>query len=253
MPEETARRDELKSFLGHLDELRKRILCVLLAAVLFSIPTYLFVDKVIAFLASQTGGFVFLRPAEAFLARFKISLIIGCFLAIPVAIYEVWRFVEIALKSTEKKILIRVLPASYLLFAVGTAFAWFIIIPVAVKFLLGFATENLKPFLSIDIYISFVAWITIGFGLMFQLPIVVVLLVWLGLVEPRTLAAYRRHVLLGIVIVSALMTPGPDIFSQLALCIPTYALFEISILISRAMRKPHPALPKGGRDQGKGG
>lgn len=237
MFKKNTRSNNLKSFIEHLEELRKRILWIFLAVVVFSIPAYLFVDEVIAFLASQTGGFVFLRPAEAFLARLKISVIIGCFLAVPVAIYEFWRFVEVALKSTEKRILIRVLPASYILFALGTAFAWFVIIPVAIRFLLGFSTENLKPFLSIDIYISFVAWITIGFGLTFQLPVVVVLLVWLGLVEPRTLALYRRHILVGIIIFSALITPGPDIFSQLALCIPTYALFEASIWISRAMVK----------------
>ena len=142
---------------------------------------------------------------------------------------------EIALKSTERRILIRVIPASYLLFALGTAFAWFVIIPAAVRFLLGFSTENVRPFLSIDVYISFVAWLTVSFGLTFQLPIVVVLVVWLGLVEPRTLATYRRHVLLGIIVLSAVITPGPDIFSQLALSLPTYALFEASIWISRHM------------------
>jgi sec-independent protein translocase protein TatC len=196
-----------------------------------------YVDKIIEIFSQQTGGFVFLHPTEALFARLKIAFVVALFLSIPVIIFEVWRFVGIGLTPGERRKTLVFLPISYLLFCGGVAVAWFGVLPFAIQFLLGFETETLQPFLSIDRYIGFVAWFSMAFGVMFQLPIVIFLLVKIGVVTPKQLARYRPHVILGLAILAALLTPGPDFFSQLALLIPTYLLFEISLLAARLTSK----------------
>lgn len=225
--------DEPKPFLEHLDELRGRLIVVLVAVALLAGGCYAFVDRIIGWLAKPTGGFVFLSLTEAFLVRLKISMVLGAFLGAPIMIYEIWRFVGVALAPAERRLTLSILPVSYCLFLAGAACAWFAVIPTAVRFLLGFATENLKPLLSIDVYVGFAAWLTVAFGAMFQLPVVVFFMVKAGIATPDSLAAYRRHVILGLAILAALLTPGPDLFSQMALLIPTYLLYEISIWIAR--------------------
>ncbi len=230
--------DEAKPLGEHLEELRVRIGIVVAAIVVLSIFSYFFVDKIVAMMAGPAGGFVFLRPAEAFMARLKIALIGGVLLTIPIMIYEIWRFVGVALTPAESKVTLRVLPISYLLFCLGAACAWFVVLPAAVHFLLGFATESLQAYISIDAYISFAAWLVVAFGLMFQLPIVVFFLVKVGIATPASLSRYRRHVILGLAIMAAFLTPGPDLFSQLALLIPTWLLYEISVLVARVTMSP---------------
>ena len=225
--------DEPKPFVEHLEELRGRLAIALLAVALLSSGSYLYVERILELLARPAGGFVFLRPADAFLVRLKISLLSGVLLAIPLLIYEIWRFVGVALTPSERRLTLGVLPFSYALFLAGAATAWFVVLPVAVRFLLGFATQDLRPMLSVDAYVSFAAWFTLAFGLTFQLPIAVFFLVKAGIATPRSLAYHRRHVILGLAILAALLTPGPDLFSQLALLVPTYLLYEVSIGIAR--------------------
>ncbi|OGR88857.1 MAG: twin arginine-targeting protein translocase TatC [Elusimicrobia bacterium RIFCSPLOWO2_01_FULL_59_12] len=225
--------DTPQPFLEHLDDLRRRIWIVLGFLIAFSAAGYAFVDRIIALLARPTGGFVFTRLTEAFLARLEIALVSGCFLTIPVLLYEVWRFMGVALTPKERRVTLKILPFSYLLFTAGAACAWFVVLPAATRFLLGFATSDLRPLVSIDAYVGFVAWFMAAFGLLFQLPLAVLFLVKTGFTTPRALAACRRHVIVGLAIISAVLTPGPDIFSLLALLIPTYLLYEASIWISR--------------------
>lgn len=224
-------KDEPKPLLEHIDELRSRLIAVLCVVGVFSAGSYPFVDRIIAWLAGPAGGFVFFSPTEAFLVRLKISFIVGSFLSVPLVIHEIWRFVGVALTPSEKRLTLSILPASYLLFLGGAATAWFAVIPAATRFLLGFSTPTLRPMLSIDAYVGFAGWLTMAFGAMFQLPLVVLFLVKAGVVAPEALGGYRRHVLLGLAIVAGVLTPGPDVFSQMALLAPTYLLYEVSILI----------------------
>lgn len=233
-PVSDARRPDVdKPFLDHLEELRIRIGIVVAAVIVMTIFSYFFVDKIIAVMAAPAGTFVFLRPTEAFMARLKISLIGGVLLTLPVIIYQIWRFIGVALTPAEEKVTLRILPVSYLLFILGGALAWFIVLPAAAKFLLGFATETLQPTISIDAYIGFAAYLMVAFGAMFQLPIVVFFLVKTGIATPDTLVQYRRHVIVGLAVIAAFLTPGPDLFSQLALLVPSWLLFEISVFVSR--------------------
>lgn len=225
--------DTPQPLLEHLEDLRRRIWIVLGFLAAFSAAAYACADRIIALLARSTGGFVFTRLAEAFLARLEIALVCGCFLTIPVLLYEAWRFMGVALTPKERRVALKVLPFSYLLFTAGAACAWFMVLPAATRFLLGFATSDLRPLVSINDYVGFIAWFLAAFGLLFQLPLVVLFLVKTGFATPQALASYRRHVIIGLTILSAMLTPGPDVFSQLALLIPTYALYEASIWIAR--------------------
>lgn len=238
-------KDEPRPLLEHLDELRSRLIAVLAVLLLLSCACYALVDRVIALLARPAGGFVFFGPAEAFMVRLNIALMLGAFLSVPVVIYELWRFVGVALAPSERRLVFSLLPASYALFAAGAACAWFVVVPTATRFLLGFSSADLKPLMSLQAYVSFVAWLVAAFGVMFQLPLVVLFLVKAGVATPDALAAYRRHVLLGLAIAAALFTPGPDFFSQMALLAPTYLLFELSLLVARwTMPAPAEACPE---------
>jgi sec-independent protein translocase protein TatC len=196
------------------------------------------VDPVLRWLARPVGEFVFNSPTDAFLIRFKIAGVIGMFAAIPIMIYHLWRFVEIALYPSERSWVKFLVPSSCILFYFGMSLAFLGIAPIATHFLLQFSTPYLRPLISIEDYLSFLFWMIIGFGTLFQLPLVVIVLSRLGIIKPSVLARYRRHVIVGIVIVAAVLTPGPDVFSQMLLSIPSYLLFELSLLIARRLERP---------------
>lgn len=230
--------DKSLALVEHLEELRVRLAVVLAALAVLTMAGYFMAENVVALLSAQAGGLVFLRPAEAFLVRLKISLILGTFFCVPILLYEAWRFVGVALNPSEKRLALGVVPASFLLFLTGAACAWFTALPAASRFLLGFAAPGLRPQISVDAYVSFAAWLIAAFGLVFQLPLVVLFVVKIGLATPRDLADYRRHVILGLAVLSAMMTPGPDLFSQLALLLPAWLLYELSIGLARWLIKP---------------
>jgi len=161
----------------------------------------------------------------------------GILLGFPVFLYELWKFIESALFKNERKIVLLVVPASCLMFYIGMGLALLGVAPAAIKFLIQFGSATLKPMISIQAYLSFLFWMVFGFGLLFQLPIIVVVLVRGGIVKAQTLAHYRRHVAVVLLVIAAVLTPGPDIFSQLILTIPTYLLFEMSLLVARRMEK----------------
>jgi len=225
--------DRPQPFLAHLDELRGRLLVSGLSFALCTVASYFFVDRLIALMAGFTGGFVFTHMTEAFFVRIKIALLSGLFLSAPVFLYEFWRFVGNAVEPASRQKLVWMLPASYLLFALGVACAWVAVLPTATTFLLSYSTEVLKPLLSIDAYVGFAGWLTLAFGVLFQLPLVVFFMVGAGLVTAEDLAHYRKHVIVGLAIVAAAVTPGPDIVSQAAVFVPTYVLYEVSYWTAR--------------------
>jgi sec-independent protein translocase protein TatC len=184
-------------------------------------------------LAKPVGQFIFTAPSEAFFIHLKVAFFAGSICAFPVWMFQAWSFVGHALQLRERVLLRTIFPFAFALFFAGGALSILVVVPAAVHFLLAYGSPTLKPMISLSEYLSFIFWMILGFGLFFQLPLVVIGLCRLGIVEPKTLASYRRHVFVGIFIVSAVLTPGPDVFSQTVLAIPSYLLFEISLLISR--------------------
>lgn len=218
----------------HLEELRTRLLISLAVFVVAMLLSFLFVEPILQLLIRPVGRVVFLAPTEAFFVRLRVAALSGAFLSLPVVLYQVWRFVGVGLTPYERRSTISLLPFSLVLFVGGAAFAFFAILPVGVRFLLGYQTESLVPMISVGAYTSFATAFVLAFGLVFQLPIVILFLARIGVVTPASLAAGRRYALLGIVVLSAFLTPGGDVFSQALMAVPTYLLYEASIWIARA-------------------
>lgn len=221
------------SFWEHLEELRWRLIKSLSAVLIMSIVAYIFADKLIDVVTYPVDEVFFLGPTEAFAVRIKISLFAGFIVALPYILYQIWQFVVPGLYSHEVRMAAPVVIFSSLFFVAGAAFCWFFVLPVGLKFLMGFGTEKMKPMIAVGKYVSFVGWMTISFGSVFQLPIVSFFLGRLGILSSRKMKTGRRYALIGILIVAAAVTPSPDVFSQLMLAGPLYLLYEASVILVR--------------------
>lgn len=216
----------------HLEELRKRLIKSLIFIIAASCGLYAFVDRILPSLVKPVGGLIFIAPHEAFISRIKIAFFGGLFLSLPFVLYQIWRFISLALKPNERKYTLIFGPFSLVVFFIGASFGYFIIIPVGIKFLLGFATDLIRPMISVSKYISFVGILTLNFGLVFELPLVALFLTKIGLLTPQLLSKRRRHAAVLIFIVAAILTP-PDIITQCLMAIPLLILYEISIFFSK--------------------
>ena len=208
----------------HLEELRKRLLYSLAAFGVATSAGYLFVERILAVVLRPVGQVVFLAPTEAFFVRLKVAALAGVFLSLPVTLYQLWRFVSVGLTPTERRYSLSLIPAALALFVSGAAFAFLVILPIGVRFLLSYQTPNLVPMISVQAYTSFVTAFILAFGLLFQLPVVILFLARLGVVTPASLTAGRKYALLAIVTASAVLTPGGDVVSQMLMAVPTYLL-----------------------------
>ncbi|MDR7536445.1 MAG: twin-arginine translocase subunit TatC [Armatimonadota bacterium] len=219
----------------HLEELRSRLLKAFGALGVGTVLGWAFVDRVLDFLLRQlqVNQVYFTAPPEALFIRLKIALLIGVFLGLPVILYQLWMFVAVGLTHSERKVVMSLLPPSLVLFVLGAAFGLFVIMPVAARVLLSYQTATLQPLLTIGPALSFMMAFIVAFGVVFQMPVVIVFLARLGLVSPAALAGGRRYALLAIVVASALLTPGTDVVSQLLMAVPTYLLYEVSIWLAR--------------------
>lgn len=217
----------------HLEELRKRTIYCLIFFGICSALAWQWVPRIIQYASAPVGKLVYLHPTEAFFTYFKVSLWGGFFLALPVMLYHVWKFVALGLTPLERKNIAVFAPLSFVLFLLGSCFALFLAIPLALKFLIDFGAGWAEPMLSLNQYLSFVGWLLLAFGLAFELPVVILFLVKLKIVTARTLAVYRRQAVLLIFIAAAILTPTPDIFTQLLLAVPLMVLYEIGAWLAR--------------------
>ena len=225
------------SFLGHLDELRWRLVICLLALTLACFIFYSCIDQFLSFVVKPVGKLVFTSPADAFMARIKLTVWGGLFLSSPVIIYQIWQFVSSALKPSERQFIQWVLPFSIILFNVGIAFGYWVMVPISIHFLMNFSSELLVPMITVNNYISFLGTFVFGFGITFELPLVLAFLIKIGIATPEFLIHYRSHAIVIILIISAVMTP-PDVVSQLLMAVPLCVLYEISIFVCKiAFRK----------------
>jgi len=227
------------SFFEHLGELRQRILYALAGWVACSAVTWSFTRQIIALLRRLIGNteLVFLRPTEAFFVYLKVAILGGLFLSLPWILYQAVAFVNPGLEPHEKRYLQRLMPASFLLFVAGAVFAYFVLLPFTLGFFLNFQTADLKAMISLSEYIGFVLMMIVICGLVFQTPIVIVLLAVAGLVNAQMLARGRRWAILIIFIIAAIATPTPDAFTQTVVAVPMIVLYEISLLIVKALGK----------------
>jgi sec-independent protein translocase protein TatC len=203
--------DRPQTVVEHLGELRRRVVYMLLSVAVASGAAYAFIDEIISFI-TKTGGIqnlVFISPTEAFFVTVKLSILVGIVGAMPFILYQVWRYVGVALKKKERKYLIYFGPLSYVLFLMGATFAFRGVLPLGIKFLLSFSRENITPLITLNSYVGFLGKMITAFGLMFELPLVILLLSKLGIVTPEVLKKGRKYAIVAIFVMAAVLTP-PD-------------------------------------------
>ncbi|MBK7141007.1 MAG: twin-arginine translocase subunit TatC [bacterium] len=222
-------------FLEHLEELRKRLVWSVLIVIVFSGVAFTFADQLVAWFIAPLDG-VKLHVTEvtgSFSAYLKICLFAGLGASLPFLFYQLWAFVAPGLYPKERKLVIPFLVVATLLFVAGSGFCYLYVLPVALKFMIGFADDLLSPIITVNSYISFAGMLLIAFGLSFELPIIAFLLGKLGIVSSSFLSKGRRIAVVLILIVSAILTPTPDVVTQLLLAVPMYLLYETSIVVVR--------------------
>lgn len=224
-------------FLDHLEELRWRIIWSLVALVVAVGAAFAALMKmdVIGILERpiapylEGGKLVFTHPGDAFSIVLNAAVVLGIVIALPIILYQIWAFVSPALHRNEKRVVVPLFFFATFLFLAGVALAFFVVLPLAVKWLMGFQTQALTPMITASDYFSFATSMTLAFGLCFELPIVILALAMLGIVTPELLNKYRRHALVICAIVGAFLTPGDLVWTTMAMAIPLYLLFEISV------------------------
>lgn len=227
-------------FLDHLEELRRRIIWALLAlaicAVLgFFVVTELDVIGILErpFQSVMPGqNLLFTSPTTPVVVTFKLAFVVGFILALPVIAFQAWSFFSPALYEHEKRLVIPAIAVGFLLFLAGIAMAYFFVLPLGLNFLLGFQAESLEPIITIDEYLKFATRLILAFGIIFEMPVVLVLLGLLGIVTPEGLRKYRRHAVVVLAISAALLTPA-DIGTMFMLFTPMILLYEMSIWLVR--------------------
>ncbi len=227
-----------QSIIDHLVELRFRLVRSAWAIVIGMIICYNFTNVLFDFIRAPiapylpTGGLVFTAPADKFIAHLKIAFFSGLILACPFWIYQVWKFISPGLYSKEKKYTIGFILSGTFLFLVGISFSYYLVMPAAFKFLMGYGGSTDQAMITIDQYLSFFVMTTLMFGLSFEMPLIIVILGMLGIVSSRFLREKRRFAVVLMAVISAIITP-PDLLSMLMMLGPMLVLYEISIILVR--------------------
>lgn len=237
MATEERTEDREMSFLEHLEELRARLIRSLLGILLGSILGYAFGKPLIAFLGKPVGTLYFFSPPEAFLVRLKVAFFTGLFLAMPYVLYQLWAFVKPGLTPGERALALPLIVSGTVLFYLGVAFGLFLAVPFGLKVLLAFGGEGMQALIGARNYFDFLLILLLAFGILFQFPVVVVILTLAGILNPETLKRQRRFVILGIFVAAAIITPSVDFITQSLLAIPLWLLFEIAVFISSFIKR----------------
>jgi sec-independent protein translocase protein TatC len=223
----------------HLLELRNRLLKVFIVVLLvfavlfpFSEPLYLYISEPLRAFLPSASTMIATEVTSPFLTPFKLALISAMFISMPYILYQLWAFVAPALYQQEKRIVVPLFCASVILFYAGMAFAYNLVFPLVFMFFTSVAPEGISVMPDIRAYLDFVLKLFMAFGLSFQIPIAVVILSWVGTVNPDNLAKKRPYVFVLCFVVGMLLTP-PDIISQVLLAVPMWLLFEVGILFGR--------------------
>jgi sec-independent protein translocase protein TatC len=236
--------DARMPMLEHLGELRNRLLISLAAVAVGAVIAFVFSNAIISFLLrfyrdsidNQKITFVFTGPADAFINRIKIATYGGIVLALPVWLWELWRFITPALDKREKRYAIPFVLSAIVLFALGAVVAFLTLEP-ALHFLLTIGGDSQQPLLTADKYLTLVSLMVVAFGLSFEFPIVLVFLLIARVITTAQLRHARRWAIVGIVTFAAVITPSQDPYSLFFMAVPMYVFYEASIIIGRILKR----------------
>ncbi len=226
------------SFVEHLEELRWRLLKSLLAVIIMTGLAFFFSKQLMAFIIAPLGEIKLYvtQVTGSFYAYLKISFFGGIIAASPIVFYQLWAFVAPGLYPHEKSRLLPLVLISTVLFGVGAGFCYLVVLPIALKFLIGFSGDLLSPIITVGSYLTFAGMLMLSFGLAFEIPVIAFFLGKVGIVSSRFLAKGRPYAVVLILVAGAILTP-PDVATQLMLAVPLYVLYEVSIIIVRLTGK----------------
>ena len=230
------------SLVEHLSDLRRClihslmgillgfVICWALSAEIFDLVRY----PIAPFL--KEGGLVFTHPMDKFLAHIKVSLLSGIIVTCPYWIYQIWKFVSPGLYIHEKRYTIGFIFLGSIFFLSGVVFVYFLVLPMALKFLLMFGGGTDSPMITIEEYLSFFVLLTLTFGIAFEMPLILTILSWMGMVDYQFLKEKRRWAFVALAVLAALLTP-PDVISMFAMLVPLFILYELSIWMVKILNK----------------
>ncbi|MBM7553514.1 twin-arginine translocase subunit TatC [Thalassobacillus pellis] len=229
--------DRKIQLVGHLEELRNRLIITAVAFLIFLIGGFIFVKPIYAWLIRDLDTkLAVLGPSDILWVYLMISAVIALAATIPVAAFQVWRFVAPALNKEERKVTLRFIPALFLLFLVGLTFGYMLLFPFVLGFLTTLSEGQFEMMFTADKYFRFMLSLTVPFGLLFEMPLVVLFLTRLGILNPVRLKKARKAAYFALIVVSVLITP-PDIISDILVIVPLLVLYEISISLSNVVYK----------------
>jgi len=227
------------TFISHLVELRDRLLRAILAVVVVFLCLFPWARELYALLAMPLiaalpagGQMIATDVVGVFLVPVKVAFLVAFVIALPYVLYQVWAFVAPGLYVHEKRLVLPLVVASSLLFIVGMSFAYFLVFPVVFKFMASIAPEGVAWMTDIDKYLSFALTTFVAFGVTFEVPVVVIVLVRVGVVSIEKLKEIRPYVIVGAFVIGAIFTP-PDVISQVMLAVPLWLLYELGIVLAR--------------------
>lgn len=237
-------RDKELSLMQHLAELRTRLMITSFGVLIATVIAFVFAKDIILALEAPAHlgkPLQLISPTEGFTTYMRVSLFTGIALAMPVILYEIYAYVDPALRPKERRFLLTLGPFVLLLFVGGMAFCYFLLLPNAINFLFTFGSDVFEAAPRASEYISFVTTFILGVGLVFEMPVIILAVTRIGLVKRSWLAKQRRYVFLLVFILGAIITPTPDPFNQSLVAIPMYLLFEVGMLLSRFGGEPRRA------------
>jgi sec-independent protein translocase protein TatC len=244
MGDSTGQEEGQETFLSHLVELRTRLLHAIIAVVLVLLCLFPFAKDIYALLAApllralpQGSTMIATDVTGTFLVPLKVTLMAAFLIALPYVLYQMWAFVAPGLYHHEKKLAVPVIVSSFIFFLLGMSFAYFLVFPIAFGFFAHYTPVGVQMMTDIDKYLSFVLTMFIAFGVTFEVPVIVIVLVRLGIVPLDKLRAIRAYVIVGAFVAGAIFTP-PDVVSQLLLAVPLWLLYELGLLMARFTLPP---------------
>jgi len=231
--------DQEQPLVAHLIELRQRVMRMLLAVLIIFLGLFYFANDLYTYLSDpltallpEGTSMIATDVTSPFFAPFKLALVLAVFIGIPFILHQLWGFIAPGLYENEKHLAVPLLLSSILLFYAGIAFAYFVVFPLIFGFFTSVGPENVAVMTDISSYLNFVLKLFFAFGVVFEIPIATLLLIWSGATTPESLTSKRAYVIVGCFVVGMLLTP-PDIISQSLLAVPMWLLFEVGVIMGR--------------------